>query len=130
MQEVTFPVGDVRRLGQVVGADRVESLVGEAEQVRDALAGAAVVCVSSTAAGGGVAEMLQRAAAVRAWRRHRRPLVGDRGRRALLAITKRLHNHLYGVEGDGGPLGEEEHRHYQAVMKANAAQLAACDTSG
>jgi trehalose synthase len=124
MQEVTFPVGDVRRLGQLVGAERVESLVGEAEQVRDALAGAAVVCVSSTPAGGGVAEMLQVLLPyVRGVGIDVRWLVIE-GDERFFAITKRLHNHLYGVEGDGGPLGKEEHRHYQAVMKANAAQLA------
>ena len=40
-------------------------------------------------------------------------------------ITKRLHNHLYGTAGDGGPLGEDEHRYYEQVLHSNAAQLAA-----
>lgn len=43
----------------------------------------------------------------------------------FFAITKRLHNHLYGTPGDGGPLGPAEVAHYRAVSDANAAELAA-----
>ena len=124
MQEVTFPVADVRRLSEVVPAERVGSLLDDAERVRGALAGAAVVCVSSTPAGGGVAEMLQVLLPyVRGVGIDVRWLVIE-GDERFFAITKRLHNHLYGVAGDGGPLGKDEHRHYEAVMRANAAQLA------
>jgi trehalose synthase len=119
-----FPVIDPRVLGKVVDSGRVESLLEGAERLRESLRGA-VVCVNSTAVGGGVAEMLQvllpyvRGAGIDA-----RWLVIE-GDEQFFAITKRLHNHLHGVEGDGGPLGEEEHRHYRAVLQQNAAQLAA-----
>jgi trehalose synthase len=124
VEEVTFPVVDPRVLGKVVATARIESLLEGAEQLREALRGA-VVCVNSTAAGGGVAEMLRvllpyvRGAGIDA-----RWLVIE-GDEQFFAITKRLHNHLHGAEGDGGPLGEEEHRHYRAVLQRNAAQLAA-----
>ena len=36
-------------------------------------------------------------------------------------ITKRLHNHLYGAAGDGGPLGEDEHRDYEDTLHATPA---------
>ena len=36
----------------------------------------------------------------------------------FFAITKRIHNGLYGSPGDGGPLGAAERRHYEAVLRA------------
>jgi len=119
-----FPAVDPRVLGKVVAPARIDSLLEGAEQLRESLRGA-LVCVSSTAAGGGVAEMLRvllpyvRGAGIDV-----RWLVIE-GDAEFFAITKRLHNHLHGAEGDGGPLGEEEHRHYRAVLGQNAAQLAA-----
>jgi trehalose synthase len=124
MHEVAFPIDDPRRLAKVVAADRVESLLGDAERLRDALGGAAVVCVNSTASGGGVAEMLRVLLPyVRGVGIDSRWLVIE-GDERFFAITKRLHNHLHGVEGDGGALGEDEQRHYEGVLHANAAQLA------
>jgi trehalose synthase len=124
MDEVTFPVDDPRRLAEIVAADRVESLLGDGQRLRDALAGAAVVCVNSTASGGGVAEMLRVLLPyVRGIGIDTRWLVIE-GDERFFAITKRLHNHLHGVEGDGGPLGEDEQRHYEGVLRGNAAQLA------
>jgi len=124
VQEVTFPVVDLRVLGKVVATERLESLLEGAERLRGALHGA-VVCVNSTAAGGGVAEMLQVLLPyVRGVGIDARWLVIE-GDEQFFVITKRLHNHLHGVEGDGGPLGEDEHRHYKAVLERNAAQLAA-----
>jgi trehalose synthase len=130
MHEVPFPVADLRVLGKVVAAARIDALLDDGERLRHALAGAAVVSVNSTATGGGVAEMLHvllpyvRGVGVDA-----RWLVME-GDERFFAITKRLHNHLYGVPGDGGPLSEDEHRHYEAVMQANAAQLAAAVRPG
>jgi trehalose synthase len=124
MHDVTFSTADVRDLEHVVPADRVTSLLEDAVRLREALAGAAVVNVNSTATWGGVAEMLQvllpyvRGAGI-----DTRWLVIE-GDAPFFAITKRMHNHLYGIEGDGGPLGEDEHRHYEEVLRANAAQLA------
>jgi trehalose synthase len=124
MHEVAFPVDDLRRLGEVVAADRVESLLRDGERLRDALEGAAVVCVNSTASGGGVAEMLRVLLPyVRGIGIDTRWLVIE-GDERFFAITKRLHNNLHGIEGDGGPLAEDERRHYEAVLQSNAAQLA------
>jgi trehalose synthase len=125
VHEVTFPVADPRLLARVVATERVESLLHDGEQLRAALAGAAVVCVNLTATGGGVAEMLQVLLPyVRGVGIDARWLVIE-GDERFFAITKRLHNHLYGSKGDGGPLGEDEHAHYQDVLRDNAAHLAA-----
>jgi trehalose synthase len=79
--------------------------------------------VSSTATGGGVAEMLQ---ALLAYGRgagvDTRWLVLD-GTPAFFGLTKRIHNLLHGSPGDGGPLGEEERSAYEAVLARNARHL-------
>ena len=89
------------------------------------LAGRVVWNVNSTAAGGGVAEMLQsliayaRGAGVDArWL----VIAGDP---AFFRVTKRLHNRLHGMPGDGGRLGGRERGVYEAVTAANARELAA-----
>jgi len=115
---------DPRVLAKVVRPDRVDALIDDGETLRAALAGASVVCVNSTATGGGVAEMLQVLLPyVRGVGIDARWLVIE-GDERFFAITKRLHNHLYGTAGDGGPLGDDEHEHYEAVLRDNAAQLA------
>lgn len=89
------------------------------------LADSSVLNVNSTGAGGGVAEMLQtllsyaRGAGIDA-----RWLVIE-GDPAFFAITKRIHNGLYGSAGDGGDLGSAERRHFERVGQANADELLA-----
>jgi trehalose synthase len=81
------------------------------------------VNVNSTAKGGGVAELLQtllayaRGAGVDA-----RWFVIE-GNPAFFEITKRIHNHLYGDPGDGGPLGARERGVYERTLRANADEL-------
>ena len=94
---VDVPRLPVSRLEPVIGASRYAELARAAGQVPQVLAGRAVWNVNSTAAGGGVAEMLQ-------------VLVGyvqDLGIRIgwlvisgdaeFFAITKRLHNQIHGT---------------------------------
>ena len=38
-------------------------------------------------------------------------------------ITKRLHNHLYGTPGDGGPLGPAEHADYDETIRNNTSDV-------
>ncbi len=88
------------------------------------LAGRTIWNVNSTAAGGGVAEMLQ-------------VLVGYvedldipigwlviSGDARFFAITKRLHNQIHGHPA-GGPLGAAEAGYYARMLAANAAELLA-----
>ena len=76
--------------------------------------------VNSTAAGGGVAEMLW------SWVGLARGLNIDMrwltisGTPEFFTLTKRLHNRLHGEDGDGGELGEREREVYEEVSRANA----------
>ena len=123
LHAVEVPRLPVSRLEPVIGAPRYAELAQAADQVRHMLAGRTIWNVSSTAAGGGVAEMLQ-------------VLVGYvqdldiaigwlviTGDAEFFAITKRLHNQIHGSPS-GGPLGAAEAGHYAQMMAANAVELA------
>jgi len=119
--EVTPAAPD--RLGPLLRPERARELLALAERARASLAGRVIWNVSSTAGGGGVAEMLHQflryalgAGVDCRW------VVLD-GTRPFFAVTKRIHNRLHGVPGDGGPLGDEERAVYQGVMDANVTEL-------
>ena len=107
------------------GFDRVLSphaaeVLHRAERLgRRELAGRRIWNVNSTARGGGVAEML---VTVLAYARG----AGVDARWAVIcadaeffAITKRIHNLLHGIPGDGGPLGDAEREHYERALAPN-----------
>jgi trehalose synthase len=125
LHEVDVQAIDPARLEPLIGPERMASFEQTAELARQTLAGSSVLNVNSTGAGGGVAEMLQtllsyaRGAGVDA-----RWLVIE-GDAAFFAITKRIHNGLYGSAGDGGELGRAEHRHFERVLSDNADELLA-----
>jgi trehalose synthase len=113
----------VVRLGRIIGERRLARLEDAAARARTALDGAAVWNVSSTAAGGGVAEMLhllvgygEGAGIDTRW------VVLDADGE-FFEITKRLHNRLHGAPGDAGALGAREADHYAAVLRDNATAL-------
>jgi trehalose synthase len=114
---------DPVRLRPVIGAERYNSLQEKAEDFRVWLGGVKIWNVNSTAAGGGVAELLQ-------------VLVGYslglgldvrwlviQGDAAFFSITKRLHNRIHGTPGDNGTLGAAEAAHYCQVTESNARAL-------
>jgi trehalose synthase len=125
LHEVDVQAMDAARLEPLIGDERMARFERAAEIARETLAGSSVLNVNSTGAGGGVAEMLQtllsyaRGAGIDA-----RWLVIE-GDPAFFAITKRIHNGLYGSPGDGGELGQAEHRHYEDILRNNADELRA-----
>ncbi len=125
MQEVRINPRDPAQLARVIGPDRfAEFRRTVIEPAASVLAGRSIVNVNSTATGGGVAELLTVLLAyTRGAGIDTRWLVID-GDPEFFAITKRLHHHLYGGPGDGGPLGAAEHAHYEAVLHRNAAEIA------
>jgi len=121
---VEVPRLPVSRLEPAIGGPRYAELVGATEQLRPVLAGRTIWNVNSTAAGGGVAEMLQ-------------VLVGYvqdldipigwlviTGDAEFFAITKRLHNQINGSLS-GAPLGSAEAGYYAQMLAANAVELVA-----
>ncbi len=125
LQEVDVEALDLARLEPLIGAARMRDFEQAADRAQAALDGRSVLNINSTAKGGGVAEMLQtllayaRGAGIDA-----RWLVIS-GTPAFFAITKRIHNGIYGSPGDGGPLGAAERRVYEDVLRRNGEELRA-----
>ena len=114
------PLGPYR---EILGADRIGRLGTEAERLQTPLGGRTVWNINSTAAGGGVAELLHALVPLaRALELDVRWLVID-GDPEFFAITKRLCTRIYGAAGDGGPLGPAELAHYRHVTDVEAGQL-------
>jgi trehalose synthase len=125
LREIAVPALDAAQLEPLIGADRMHRYESVAGAARASLDGRVVFNVNSTASGGGVAEMLPTLLAyVRGTGVDARWLVID-GDPEFFTLTKRIHNGLYGTAGDGGPLGRPERRHYEAVQRRNADELAA-----
>jgi trehalose synthase len=112
----------VAQLRPVIGGERERCLLRAADAFRDRLNGRSIWNVSSTAVGGGVAEMLHTLIGyaedldipVR-WS----VITGDA---EFFVITKRLHNQIHG-EAAGGPLSPDDAEHYDRMLAANAAEL-------
>ena len=122
--EVRVPVQPLARFAELVDPAAYEGWRATIQSTTEALRGHVWWHVSSTARGGGVAEMMG-------------PLIGyarDAGVDArwmviagspeFFALTKRLHNRLHADGGDGGALGAAERRLYERVLRENAAELA------
>jgi trehalose synthase len=125
LTEVDVRPADIGRFESIAGPGRMAHFRTVAEDLRRALGGSSVVNVNSTAIGGGVAELLQtllayaRGAGIDA----RWLVLGADPE--FFAITKRIHNGLYGTPGDGGELGEAARRRYEDVLRRNGDALAA-----
>ncbi|MDQ3659625.1 MAG: glycosyltransferase [Actinomycetota bacterium] len=128
MSELTqVPIGVLppARFEEAVGAERFAPFGTRIIEAARQLEGRAVWNVNSTAAGGGVAEMLRsllayaRGAGVDArW-------IVIPGNEDFFRLTKRLHNNLHGSPGDGGGLGAGEATIYQTTLAPSAEEL--CD---
>jgi trehalose synthase len=111
------------RFRTVLSSEQADAFDEVIVQGRERFAGRVVWNINSTANGGGVAEMLRsliayaRGAGVDA-----RWLVIE-GNPEFFRVTKRLHNRLHGVPGDGGRLGTREHEIYEAVARENAESI-------
>jgi trehalose synthase len=123
MQEVKVIARPIEPFVELVGRPRVESVERLAATIRGSLGARAIWNVNSTAAGGGVAEML------RSILRYARALGVDarwvvvEGPPEFFAVTKRIHNALHDARGDGSPLGPEQAALYERVTHDNLVAL-------
>ncbi|TMM19501.1 MAG: glycosyltransferase [Actinobacteria bacterium] len=125
MQEVLIEAVQLDTAAVLLGDKRITQLAAQAEATNRVLQGRTVWNVNSTAQGGGVAEMLEVLLAyARGGGVDTRWLV-IHGVPEFFAVTKRLHNWLHGVPGDGGELGSAERRVYERTLGDNEADLAA-----
>jgi len=125
LHEVQLGTASLERFRTVLNDEQWERLQRTAARARRDFEGRVVWNVNSTARGGGVAELLGslvpygRGAGVNV-----RWVVID-GNPDFFRITKRIHNMLHGMPGDGEGLSEADEATYQAVSERNALELAA-----
>jgi len=119
---VEVPRRSVAQLETVVGGERHARLVQAADGFRQRLGDRTIWNVSSTAVGGGVAEMLQVLLGYAEdldipirWG----VIAGDS---EFFVTTKRLHNQIHG-ESAGGPIRGIEAGHYARMLSGNAVEL-------
>ncbi|HEX9066573.1 MAG TPA: hypothetical protein VF843_15805, partial [Streptosporangiaceae bacterium] len=122
VEPVQVTARPVAQLAPVIGAEREARLTGAAAEFRALLGSRTVWNISSTAVGGGVAEMLQVLLGyvqgldvTSRWM----VITGDA---EFFVITKRLHNQIHGEEA-GGPLTAADAGHYARMLAANAVEL-------
>ena len=119
MKEVGIDAIPLNRLASLLDEQRAARLAENAERARVLLAGRTVWNVNATATGGGVAEMLQALLAYcRGAQIEARWLVLD-GSAEFFRLTKRLHNHLHGSDGDGGRVDHGERLVYEDILADN-----------
>jgi trehalose synthase len=119
---VDVPRRPVDQLEKLIGEERRERLIVAADRFRESLGDRTIWNVSSTAVGGGVAEMLN-------------VLIGYTesldipigwgvitGDSEFFVMTKRLHNQIHG-EWAGGPISGSDAGHYVRMLAANAVEL-------
>lgn len=120
---IDVPRRPVAALEGVIGLSRTARLLVAGADFRKAASGRTIWNLSSTAIGGGVADMLQVLVG------YIKDLAIDirwliiTGDSDYFHITKRIHNRIHGQAGDGGRLGTAEFDHIRAVMAANAESL-------
>ena len=124
LQPIHIGAMDPHRFEAVLTPSDYEALLQLIKVGSRALEGRVVWNVNSTGKGGGVVELLttllgySRGAGVDArWK-----VIS--GTPEFFELTKRIHNHLHGFNGDGGGLTEREGRVYEDNLAGNADELA------
>lgn len=123
VKDIHVATRSLERFVPIVGPAPVDEVHQAAALLAQRLGGRVIWNVSSTAVGGGVAEMLQ-------------PLIGYarstgadvrwlviEGSDEFFRITKRLHHALHGAGGDGSGLDDAAHDVYAATLARNAIEL-------
>jgi trehalose synthase len=112
----------VAQLENVIGEERQARLIQAADQFRSALGSRTIWNVSSTAVGGGVAEMIQALLGyvddlgiASRWM----VITGDA---EFFVTTKRLHNQIHG-DDSGCALTAADAAHYARMLAANAVEM-------
>ena len=123
IHQVNVQPHPIERFDRFLGESTVTEVVRRARTISERLAGRAVWNINSTAAGGGVAEMLNALLGYpRAYGINARWAVIE-GTPEFFTVTKRIHHALQGSAGDGSPLGQEQRAIYERVLEENADEL-------
>src|SRR4029077_11772605 len=121
--EAPVEVADPHRLLEVLDGEGASAFSQSMQRAQNLLAGRRIWNINSTARGGGVAELLTallpyaRGTGVDA----RWLVIGGNDR--FFTVTKRIHNRLHGMAGDGEDLTESDRNDYELVLAMQAGQV-------
>ncbi len=123
LQPVHIAATDSRRFEAVIPPGEYQDLRALIDAAAAALHGRVIWNINSTGSGGGVAELLR---TLRGYSRgggvDARWLVLSGGP-PFFEVTKRIHNHLHGFDGNGRGLSEADRAIYDGTLAENAAEL-------
>lgn len=123
MREVPIGAQSIERFTPLWGEAPVRELLATAAKLKERLGDQVIWNINSTAAGGGVAELLRSLVAyVRGAGLNTRWHVIE-GPPEFFHVTKRLHHALHGSAGDGSPLDAEARAVYDRTSRENASAL-------
>jgi trehalose synthase len=124
VEQVAVAPVPLERLAPLLTPERVQRLETYVAVAQRLLEGRTIWNINSTARGGGVAEMLHTlvAYAAGAGVDIRWLVVG--GDPAFFTVTKRIHNRLHGVPGDGGRLDADARATYDATLARQRGEVA------
>ncbi|HEY1762294.1 MAG TPA: glycosyltransferase [Acidimicrobiales bacterium] len=123
MEEIEIPSLDAKRFESVLDKRQSEEFAACLRAATVQLDGYTYWQINSTAAGGGVAEMLQSVLSyLRGGGVNTRWAVID-GDHEFFVVTKRIHNFLHGSEGDGGALAKSERTAYELTLRRQFKEL-------
>lgn len=131
MHEVHLQKRSLEDLAAVVPPERIERLRDEVvPRMQEELRGHQIINVNSTAAGGGVAEMLHVLLPLTLGVGIPTRWFVVEGDSVFFALTKRLHHRLHGNKGDDGELSSIERALMAGVVARNAHKLIENATPG
>ena len=123
LTEVELHTLSIDRYEGVATPGAVQTIQRLAKQLQTVLDGRIVWHINSTAAGGGVAEILPSLLGYCRGLGLRTRWLVISGTPEFFRVTKRLHHALHGEPGDGSALDEQARSIYEAVLRDNLAEL-------
>jgi trehalose synthase len=130
MHEVSIDRRSTTGFSELVDPADLRRYEAATDRAAERLEGRTLWHVNSTSDGGGVAELLHallgyllEGGITTRW------LVID-GNPDFFRVTKRIHNRLHEIEGDGGPLGDDERHIYDSALAPNLEAILALVRSG
>jgi trehalose synthase len=130
LHEVHVPSLPIGRFAQLLDPDDWARFQAGIALAHELLADRELWNVNSTAAGGGVAEMLRSFVSYARGAGIDMRWVVISGGPDFFRVTKRLHNFLHGSAADGGTLGKAERHSYESTLADNANELLAMMRTG
>jgi trehalose synthase len=112
------------RFDSMIGPARARQFADVLSRSRRQLDGKTLWHLSSTAKGGGVAEILSTVLSYLLGAGIETRWLVIAGNEDFFEVTKRVHHRLHGSAGDGGPLGERERSIYEQTLHHRADTLA------